>query len=110
MKITLFMVMSVNGFIADKNGNEDFLSDENWDEFVSHVKEKGYLLWGRKTYETVLSWQDDSLKDLKGIKKYVLSSKRDYKVGEDFHLVSSPTEFVKKLSDDGIEEAVVSGG
>ena len=33
MKVILYMAMSLNGYIARENGDEDFLSHENWNTF-----------------------------------------------------------------------------
>jgi len=56
MKVILFMAMSVNGCIARKNGDEDFLSHKNWEAFCNLAKECGCFIVGRKTFEAVQKW------------------------------------------------------
>lgn len=53
MKVTLFMAMSLNGIIARKNGDEDFLSSNNWNSFSELVKTFKNFIIGRKTFEAV---------------------------------------------------------
>jgi riboflavin biosynthesis pyrimidine reductase len=38
MKATLYMAMSADGYIARKNGDEDFLSDEQRQESLKFAK------------------------------------------------------------------------
>lgn len=64
MKATLYMAVSANGFVARKDGNEDFLPHDGWLEMLSFTKEYGHLIWGRKTYEAVRGWGDNFIKDL----------------------------------------------
>ncbi len=56
MKIISFNAISLNGKVAGKNGNENFISDENWNEFCKLVNSCGFLIYGKRTYESVKSW------------------------------------------------------
>jgi dihydrofolate reductase len=73
MKVKLFMAISLNAIIATKEGSEDFLSNDNWKQFVKLVKNIGCFIWGRKTYEAVSKWEGDYLNDLKDATKVILS-------------------------------------
>jgi dihydrofolate reductase len=53
MKVILTMAVSANGIIATKDGSEDFLSHDNWIQFVKLANKIGCFIWGRKTYEAV---------------------------------------------------------
>src|SRR3989344_1568659 len=55
MNIILTMAVSANGIIASKSGSEDFLSHTNWIQFVSLAKRIGCFIWGRKTYEAIIT-------------------------------------------------------
>ena len=44
MKVVLCMAISVNGIIATSNNKEDFLSHDNWIEFVKAVKKQKILV------------------------------------------------------------------
>ena len=66
-KITVEMACSINGLIATEDGNEDFLSFRGWKIMLELLKEYDVLIWGRKTWDNIVSWGDDYVKDLKNI-------------------------------------------
>jgi len=72
-KITVEMACSINGLIAAEDGSEDFLSDRGWEIMLEFLKEYDVLIWGRKTWENILSWGDEYLDDLKNINIIILS-------------------------------------
>lgn len=109
MKVTLYMAMSLNGYIAKENGSEDFISHANWEKFCSLAQEYGNFIVGRKTYEVVKSWNEDfGFDDLKGIKKVIISRDQSYKLDEGYILATSPKEALTKLQ--GFESVLVTGG
>lgn len=110
MKVILFMAMSLNGVIARENNEEDFLSHDNWVEWLKWIRKSGCVVWGRKTYEIVKTWDKQYFEDIKGVKAVVVSSNKNYKVGEGFELVSSPKEALEKLEKEGYKTAIVTGG
>jgi len=95
MTVTLFPGMSIDGFIADKNGDEDFLSDEHWYEFVRLCNERGVVIVGRKAYESVENFDGLSWDDVKA-KKIVVSKNPDLKVSDAWTVASSPTDAIEK--------------
>ncbi len=110
MKVTLSMAMSVNGIIADKNGSEDFLSHDNWIAFVKLANKIGSNIWGRKTYEAVKKWEGDYLKELKSVKKIIISTDSTLALDPEFTLATSPQDALSKLEAKGKQEALVTGG
>ena len=72
-KITIEMACSINGLIATEDGNEDFLSYRGWEIMLEFLKEYDVLIWGRKTWENIVSWGENYLNDLKGINIIILS-------------------------------------
>lgn len=72
-KITIEMACSINGLIATEDGNEDFLSYRGWEIMLEFLKEYDVLIWGRKTWENILSWGDDYVRDLRKINIIILS-------------------------------------
>ena len=74
-KITIEMACSINGLIATEDGGEDFLSYRGWEIMIELLKEYDVLIWGRKTWDNILSWGEEYLKDLKDINIIILSSK-----------------------------------
>ena len=103
------MAISANGIIATKTGSEDFLSHDNWLQFVRLARKVGCFMWGRKTYEAVIKWEGDYLSDLKSVKKVIISSS-ELKLKKGFTLAHSPEEALKMLADEGFKEAIITGG
>lgn len=109
MKVTLYMAMSLNGYIAEENGSEDFLSHANWEKFCSLAQEYGNFIVGRKTYEAVKSWNEGfGFDDLKGIKRVIISQDSSYKLDDGYILANSPKDALAKLQD--CESVLVTGG
>ena len=101
--------MSLNGYIAEENGSEDFLSYANWEKFCSLAQEYGNLVVGRKTYEAVKNWNEGfGFDDLKGIQKIIISQDQNYKLDEEYTLAASPKDALAKLQD--FESVLVTGG
>ena len=76
-KVTIEMACSINGLIATEDGNEDFLSYRGWEIMLELLKEYDVLIWGRKTWDNIISWGDEYLKDLKDLNIIILSSKNN---------------------------------
>lgn len=74
MQITIEMACSINGLIATEDGDEDFLSIRGWEIMLELLKKYDVLIWGRKTWDNVLSWGEEYLKNLKNINIIVLSN------------------------------------
>lgn len=111
MRTTLFMAQSLNGIIARENGDEDFLSNDHWKTFRSYVQDFGNIIWGRKTYEAVMSWGPHyTLDDLGSIGKIVISSDPSFVASNGFICVHTPSEALTYLIAKGYERALVSGG
>lgn len=72
-KITIEMACSINGLIATEDGNEDFLSFRGWEIMIELLKEYDVLIWGRKTWDNIILWGENYLKDLTNINIIVLS-------------------------------------
>ena len=103
-KITLFMAISLNGIIATENGDENFLSDENWDMFCKLAKEFGNFIYGRKTYEVVQKWGNiDSFTDI----QKVIISEKTIKLGKGYILANSPEDAILKLSEKGFKKILL---
>ena len=74
-KVTIEMACSINGLIATEDGNEDFLSERGWEIMLEFLEKYDVLIWGRKTWDNIISWGDEYLKDLKDLNIIVLSRK-----------------------------------
>ncbi len=103
------MAMSVNGIIATKTGDEEFLSHENWEKFCELARKFGNFIVGRKTYEMVKKCDGGyNFKDLVGVEKVVISQDQNFKLDEGYTLAISPQDALAKLS--RFENVLVTGG
>ena len=111
MKITLFMAMSLNGIIARKNGDEDFLSHDNWNSFSELVKSFQNFIIGRKTFEAVKKWTNGyNFDDFTEATKVVISNNKNYKIDKNYKLASNLKEALEILKDKGFNKILITGG
>ena len=113
MTVSVFVGTSVDGFIARRNGEFDFLppgggEPHGYDEFMASVDA---LVIGRKTFETVLrlaAWPY-------GDKRVVVLSSRPINLsaargGIVEQMAGTPAEIVSKLAASGAHHLYVDGG
>lgn len=110
MKVILFMTISLNGVIARENNEEDFISHRNWLAFVELANKTGCIIWGRKTHEIVGKWGKEYWTKIEKIKKVIISTDKNIKLEENCISASSPEESLKKLSSQGFNNVILSGG
>lgn len=105
------MACSINGLIATENGNEDFLSNRGWKIMLEFLKEQDVLIWGRKTWENIVSWGEEYLKDLQKINIIILSHnpgiQSNFANVQVCNSVESCLELCQKLN---YEKLFISGG
>ncbi len=105
------MAMSVNGYIARENGDEDFLSSDNWREFAKVSNKAGCLIWGRRTYEKVITWDKKYLEVLANVKKIVVTRQNNLLLDKRFYrFASTPLEAINLLEKEGYKEVILTGG
>ena len=111
MKVILYMASSINGIIADKKGNEDFLPDLNWKTFLKIAKKCKCIVIGRKTYEAVKNWGEDyDFNNLKGFEKIIVSSDKKFKIPGKILVSKSPDEAIEKARELGCKSLLLTGG
>ena len=113
MKVSVFIGISVDGFMARPNGALDFLPEgggepHGYDEFIASVDA---LVIGRKTFETVLAFA----KWPYGDKRVVVLSSRPLDLsavrgGVVEQMAGPPSEIVSKLAASGAHHLYVDGG
>lgn len=105
--VTLYNVVSSDGFIARTDGNEDFIPDELWRNFLDLCQKYGILIIGRKTYDTIQGYDKEPLRLLEElpIKKIVISGNHDFQPKPGYIVASSPEEAFALAPD-----ALVSSG
>jgi len=96
--VTLYNAVSEDGFIARKDGSEDFIPDEVWGDFLSFCKMYDSLVMGRKTYETIQKYPEEMIKELEtlNIKKIVVTKDSKFNVKPGYLIVNSPKEAISK--------------
>lgn len=109
-KITIEMACSINGLIATEEGSEDFLSYRGWEIMLEFLREYDVLIWGRKTWDNIVSWGENYVNDLKDINIIILTNQADYEEKENVKFcnsIESCLELCEKLK---YEKIFISGG
>jgi dihydrofolate reductase len=113
MKVSVFIGTSVDGFIARKNGDLDWLPSDGgephgYDEFFASVDA---VVIGRKTFETVLGFESWPY----GSKPVIVLSTRLSQVNVPEGAVcevmaGSPAMVVERLAERGVSHIYIDGG
>lgn len=111
MRVTLFMSISINGIIARPDGRGDFFTDACWHGFVDIVRDKGALIWGRRTHDIGRGWasfkRDLVRQQVRGV---VLTRDANYALEPGWEVATSPRTALEQLQAHGLEETLVAGG
>lgn len=107
MKTTLFLSISIDGYIADENGIPNF-PDGAWQDWCSLVNKANNVIAGRTSYEQLK--HDDMSTLLHPSNKIVLSSQAIDLGHSGWQLAHSPSEALELLKKSGVEEAIIGGG
>lgn len=113
MKASIFIATSLDGFIARQDGALDWLPADGgephgYDEFMATVDA---LVFGRKTYETVLSFGAWPYGKKPVVVLSTTLSKLDAPAGSVCDLMAgSPSEIVTQLAERGLKHLYIDGG
>jgi dihydrofolate reductase len=113
MKISVFIGMSVDGFIARRNGQFDFLPEGGGEPhgYVEFMATVDTLVIGRNTFEVVLAFPEWPYGDKRVV---VLSSKpvdlSKVRGGRVEQMGGAPREIAAKLEASGARHVYVDGG
>lgn len=109
--ITIEMACSINGFIADEKGEEEFLSYRGWEIMLELLKDYDVLIWGRTTFESVIAWGENYKEDLKNYPIIVLSKdKKNITDLSNVHYCNSIEECLKVCKQNQYRKLFISGG
>jgi dihydrofolate reductase len=91
---TLYNVVSSDGFIAREDGSEDFIPETLWSDFIVLCQKYGTFVMGRKTYDTLQSYEEDLLLPFEQlpIKKIVVSNNQNFSPKPGYIVVHTPQE------------------
>ena len=92
--VTLYNVVSSDGYIAREDGSEDFIPDELWPLPLEVFKKFDVLVMGRKTYEALQSYDKELLEPLEdlALKKVVISRNKNLQVASGYTVVETPED------------------
>jgi dihydrofolate reductase len=106
MKVTLYMAISADGYIARTNGDTPW-SDAHLSQYAKKVTSIGALIVGRVTYDLMNEGGDFHY--LKGVTTIIVTSNPQPST-EHRIFVKSPEEAITYLESQGFTECVVAGG
>ena len=107
METTLFLSVSIDGLIADKEGVPLF-PEGAWEDWCSLVNDADNVIAGRSSYEQLKN--DDMASLLNPTHKIVLSSRDIELADSSWQHAKSPKEALEMLKNKGVEEAIIGGG
>ena len=102
------MAISIDGFIAKKNHDSDWVSEVDSEIFEAKIKKARCLIVGRKTFEQYKG----ELYPMAGVLNVVLTNNKS-KLQETKNIIitnKSPKDIVKYLEGKGFKEIIVIGG
>ncbi|MHB8660877.1 MAG: dihydrofolate reductase family protein [Minisyncoccota bacterium] len=104
---TLYNVVSEDGYIAAKDGSEDFIPDELWPITLALMARYDALIMGRKTYDALQKYPATLLVPLESLltKKIVITRNTHFYPKQGFIVARSPEDALKA----GMNILVTSG-
>ncbi|HLL60517.1 MAG TPA: dihydrofolate reductase family protein [Candidatus Nitrosocosmicus sp.] len=108
MKVILYMAITINGLIAKENGDSDWVSEEDTEQFIKKCRETGAVIMGRHTYD-ILYPNDLPLKQ--GI-HVVLTKNKSLISDKPTVIFTDKTlkDILSMLEEKGYKEACIIGG
>lgn len=106
MKITLHLAISADGFIAQSDGNSDWVSSIDEVIFKDRSKKIGCIVVGNKTFKQY----QETIYPIKNITNIVLSKNPSVERNDNVFFVTSPEKAVKIAEENGYSEILVAGG
>jgi dihydrofolate reductase len=107
VKTTLFLSVSIDGLIANKDGIPLF-PDGAWEDWCSLVNDADNVIAGRSSFEQL---KDDEMASvLHPSHKVLLSSQEIDLAGSGWQQAKSPSEALEILKNAGVDEAIIGGG
>ncbi len=105
--LTLYNVISSDGFIAGKDGNEDFIPNNLWQNFLAICREYGTVIIGRKSYDSIQSYGKEQLQEFEAlpIRKIIVTHNQKFIPKQNYIVAHSPEDAFALAQD-----ALVSSG
>ena len=107
MKTTLFLSVSIDGLISNKDGIPLF-PEGAWEDWCALVNKADNVIAGRSSFEQL---KGDEMASMLHPKHRIVLSTRDIDLGESgWQQARSPAEALAILGNAGVDEAIVGGG
>lgn len=107
MKVTLYMAISTDGYIAKRDGVSDWVSEVDSEIFQAKISEKGCVVVGRKTYDQYYG----DLYPIRDVTNIVLTTDPTRKENqENVIFTNTPKEALRLASEKGYSEVLLVGG
>ncbi|MEK7650780.1 MAG: dihydrofolate reductase family protein [Patescibacteria group bacterium] len=92
--LTLYNVISQDGFIARENGDEDFIPDALWTDFLDLCQKNDAVIISRKTYEAIQEYPRNLIESFENLatKRVVVTEKSDLVLSPKYLIAHSPAE------------------
>lgn len=110
-KVILYLALSLDGYIADKQGNYDFLQGYDNPELYDYqafLNQLGTIVMGRKSYDLVK--QSSSTWEFDGFQTYVYSRGNHEGTHNITFTSMSPKDLVHKIKQDSEKDIWLFGG
>lgn len=106
MKVILHMSVSLDGYVATKDGNSDWVSPVDEKLFTKRCKQAGCVIVGIKTYEQYKS----EIYPVKGTLTIVLTRKSQKSEDKNIVFIASPQEALEFAKEKTFETVIIAGG
>jgi dihydrofolate reductase len=105
--ITLYNVVSADGYIARKDGSEDFIPDSCWPHTLNILKEYDCIIMGRKSYDSVQNYSDDLKKSFENlpVRKIVITRNKNFHVKNGYEIIHN----FEEIADSNLNMVITSG-
>lgn len=116
-KVILYIAMSLDGYIADQNGNVDWLNEYDSDEDVEGTDSYSLFLdkvdtviIGYNTYHQIVTQLSPEQWVYKGLKSYVITHNKILSNSEIVFVNNSPSNLIKNLKKESGKDIWICGG
>ena len=92
--VTLYNVVSDDGFVARENGDEDFIPDELWDDFLVLCGQNETVVMGKETYWSVQEYPRNLIKRFESLdlRRVVVTRDVNFFAKPGYVVLSSPED------------------
>lgn len=113
--VRLFIAMSLDGYIADKNGGVDWLKGhgndiDNIDTYSEFVKDIDTVIMGWNTYHQIVTELSPDEWVYADLTTYVVTHRQKKASDKIYFTDASPADLIKKLRREGGKDIWVCGG